>query len=364
MRICFIGSKNIFIYNFAKYYIEKKGFEVFLITRSKRNFTNEDFGFIKIFYLKSERLPYKIIRIRNIIKQIKPDVVHCFYISRDAIAPCLFYNRKFKYVCSIFGSDIYWDMNNNSKRWLKYLVLRKCDVITCNSFQMEKDLLRRFPQLPPDKIKPIMWGINFDLFNRVDSKAIQKKKQELGIGNEKVILSYRGFSPVYNQEIIFKAIPLVLDHNKDLKFIFILGNTKISEIQPLISLLNPDIIANNVIFIEKFLSYEELSTFLNLSDIVINIPKTDQFALSLLETMASRAIPILSNISVYRDVLKEYENAIFLHEINEYELASKIIYVIDNYDILSSKIIFNNNLIVKTNFNFHLQTEKMISLYN
>jgi len=363
MKICFIGSLNIFIYNFAKYYVEKKGFEVFLISRKKSNFTIEDFSFIKVINLKSERLIYKIIKIRQIIKEIKPDIVHCFQISRDAIAPILFFQRKFKYVCSIFGSDFYWDMQSLNKKIIKKYVLDRCDVITFNSIQMEKDLINTFPNLDLNKIKPIIWGVDYDLFNNADIKELIKKKTDLNINDEKIILSFRGFNHIYNQDIIFKSIPLILESDRNVKFIFILGNTKLKTINDMVSFLKEKDVMENVIFIERFVSHRELSNFLNLSDIVINIPKTDQFALSLLETMSSHSIPVISNLQVYKDILINNENAVFLNEINENELAEKILYVIDNYKNLFNKITKSNNIIVREKFDFKSQTEKIIDLY-
>ena len=363
MKVCFIGSLNIFIYNFAKYYVEKKGFEVFLISRKKTNFTNEDFSFIKVFYLKSERLIYKVIKIRQIIKQIKPDTVHCFQISRDAIAPILFFQRKFKYICSIFGSDFYWDMQNLNKKIIKKYVLDKCDVITFNSVQMGKDLINTFPCLDLNKIKPIIWGVDYNLFNNVNRKELTKKKMDLNIKDEKIILSFRGFNHIYNQDIIFKSIPLILENNRNVKFIFILGKTKLKTINDMVSFLKEKKAFEKVIFIERFVSHRELSIFLNLSDIVINIPKTDQFALSLLETMASHSIPVVSDLQVYKEILVNNKNAIFLNKIDENELAKRILYVINNYEKLYENITKSNNIIVKTKYDFKSQTEKMINLY-
>ncbi len=55
MKICLIGNQNIFIYNFAKYYIQEHGFEVYLISRNSINYTAESFGFLKIYYLKKRK---------------------------------------------------------------------------------------------------------------------------------------------------------------------------------------------------------------------------------------------------------------------------------------------------------------------
>jgi glycosyltransferase involved in cell wall biosynthesis len=228
---------------------------------------------------------------------------------------------------------------------------------------MKKDLINTFPNIDLNKIKPVMWGIDYDLFNNVNREEIIRKKIELNMKNEKIVLSFRGFNHIYNQDIIFRSIPLILEHERNIKFIFILGNTKLKAINGMVSFLKEKNALKNVIFIERFVSYSELSIFLNLSDIVINIPKTDQFALSLLETMASHSIPVVSNLQVYKDILVNNENAVFLNEINENELVEKIIYIIDNYEKLFEKITKSNNIIVKKKFDFKSQTEKMIDLY-
>lgn len=364
MKICIIGNLNIFIYNFAKYFVEQKGFEVCLISRQKNNLCNKDFSFIEIYYLENQSLIYKIKNIRKIIKEIKPDVVHTFYISRDAIAPLLFFYKKFKYICSVFGSDFYWGLNNINKKFIFKRIISGADKITFNSFQMKKDLIKQFPKLDLSKIKPVLWGINFKLFNYIDFEKNNARKKELNIKNEKVILSFRGFKNVYNQNIIIQSIPKVITRNENVKFIFLLGNTKIEELQKSINFLKKKNVLENVIFIENFLSEKELSILLNLSDIVINIPKTDQFSVSLIETMASHTVPIISKLKVYEDILVNEKNALILNETNENELSKKILYAIDNYDKLYKKIVFANSKIAFEMFDFVKQTEKIIQLYH
>jgi len=363
LKICLIGNLNIFIYNFAKYFVEKKGYEVYLISRKKDNLCNRDFSFIKVEYLESQSLVKKVIEIRQIIKKIKPDIVHTFYITRDAIAPLLFFKRKYKYICSIFGSDFYWGLNNINKRMIFKRIMFGADKITFNSFQMKKDLANKFPKLNSNKIKPIIWGVNFKLFNDADFEKINVKKKELNIKNEKVILSFRGFKPVYNQNIIIQSIPQIVKKNKDVKFVFLLGITKSKELQESINFLKNQNVWENIIFIEKFLSEKELSILINLSDIVINIPKTDQFSVSLMETMASHTIPIISKLKVYEDILVNEKNALILNETNENELSKKILYTIDNYEKLYEKIVHSNNKLVSEKYNFDIQVEKIIKLY-
>jgi glycosyltransferase involved in cell wall biosynthesis len=82
-----------------------------------------------------------------------------------------------------------------------------------------------------------------------------------------------------------------------------------------------------------------------------------------METMASHTIPIISKLKVYEDILVNEENALILNKTNKSKLSKKILYVIDNYEKLSKKIINNNNKLVLDKYNFQTQIEKIIDLY-
>ena len=73
--------------------------------------------------------------------------------------------------------------------------------ITFNSFQMKKDLLNLFPKLNPNKIKPIIWGVNYKQFNDVNIQKIIEMKKDFNLSDEKIILSFRGFKDLYNKKV-------------------------------------------------------------------------------------------------------------------------------------------------------------------
>ncbi|MHA2504161.1 MAG: hypothetical protein ACXAE3_14980 [Candidatus Kariarchaeaceae archaeon] len=59
----------------------------------------------------------------------------------------------------------------------------------------------------------------------------------------------------------------------------------------------------NIELVEEFLTTESLCQIFDKSHYTIQIPDTDQLALSIVESMARGCKPILSDLQVYRDTL-------------------------------------------------------------
>lgn len=363
MKIVFIGNFNIFIWKFAKYYIEQKNFEVILINRDSRNLINHDFSFLTTYNLPNHKLISKVYNIRRLIKKIDPDVVHTFYMSRDSIAPLLFFKRKFKYVVSIFGSDIYHDLNSNNKRVLKKWVLQRADSVTFNSFQMKTDLLKLFKVIDAKKLIPIIWGVEYERLKNVSNDQISALRKKLGLANEKVMLSYRMPGEIYNTELILKTIPYIIEKIPKFKLIMVLGKKKLKDVQAYVDYLKSERLESYVIFIEEYLPVDKLKVFLNLSDAIISIPVTDQFAQSTIESLAANTILILSDLEVYKEVLLEGENAFYVDPADLDSMSKKIIYALNLSPEKRQQIITNNYKLVRSKFSFEEQLEKMIELY-
>lgn len=88
-----------------------------------------------------------------------------------------------------------------------------------------------------------------------------------------------------------------------------------------------------------------MAVFLNASNAFISLPKTDQFASSIMEGMACGSIPILSNLSVYKQYLKDKENAFFVNPDDPEEIASAVNFCIDNPSIREEFYTINRRII-------------------
>lgn len=364
MKIVFLGGLNIFCYRFAKYYAEVKKYDVHIIIREPENLIHKEWDFVKVHKLNSPRLIKKIFSIRKIIKELNPDVVHTFYLARDSVAPALILKRKFRYIISIFGSDIYHGLKGNVNQAFKLKALKSADYITFNSFEMEKDLIRFFPSLNPDKIKPIIWGVDFEKLHNPEPAIVSELKEQLNLSGKKVILHFRRIGDVYNTKVLCETLPQLVKQYSDVVIIFLLGNYKKNEILDQIPMDERGNVSGQLVLIDHYVHLPELSAYLYLADIVINIPKTDMIAQSLLETLSSRAIPVLSKVPAYYDLIKENENGFYLKDNHPEELLKTIKKVLEIPQEEKNRIVSNNNHLIRDKFNFSKQIEKIIDLYH
>jgi len=134
-----------------------------------------------------------------------------------------------------------------------------------------KKMLCEIYDIEPGKIEIIGHGIP-------DPTQFQPKnyREELGIGDKKVLLTFGLLSKTKGIEIVIKALPEVIQKHPDTVYIVLgathphvvkyEGESYRDSLKELIHQLN---LEEHVIFIDRFVSQEELFGFLKLSDIYI-----------------------------------------------------------------------------------------------
>ena len=366
MKVCIIGSKGILASKFAKYYAENKGFDVVIIdSPSSRILCDSSFDFARLYTAKSARVIYRIWYILKVLKKEKPDVVHCLYINKSSIAPLLMFRRPYKYICSAFGSDIYWGLKKRTDRIFKRFTLKHCDKIVFNSYQLKKEIIRFLPDIDKNKLKPIPIGVDFEMFNQIDNDNQRILKSDYAITDKDIIiLSFRGLSPLYNQKVIIDSIPELVLKNKNLKFIFVAGASYPKDVAETKKYIETKGVNEYVIFVENFLSQVLLASLIQMARLVVNIPTTDQFALSILETMAAGTPLILSPLDAYKDYLNDEENCFYIEEITSKALIKKVNYVLNNYDRVTENLISRNKNLVKEKYDFERNMDVLVSVFN
>ncbi len=95
-------------------------------------------------------------------------------------------------------------------------------------------------------------------------------------------------------------------------------------------------LSNNVRVVTEILTLKQMAVFLNASDILLSIPNSDSFPISVLEGMACGVIPILSDIEANRELIKLGGNAVVLPSLDEKTLASKIVYCLSHVSDLAA----------------------------
>jgi len=365
-KICFISDRNIVMKKICNFLAEND-LKIHIICRHNYGLEENKFHENIVFHqLTSQTLLKKFFEINKIINLVQPDIIHLHQIAKDSIIPIFKFKRKYKYFITIWGSDINIFSKNIVNRICQNFALLFCDKIQILSTYFERKLRKKFMGLKSDRFVLFPWGIDFDFFHNCSEqeKNILRLKYEIK-KDDFVILSFRNFHNLYNQETLVKAMLLVLKKYPNSRFIFIRGNGEKEYIKKIQNLVKEQNVSDNFIFIDEYIDQAYLKVFINISHISINIPFADGLPASLLEIMATGSIPIVSDLINYRSLIQDKKNGFYLKNLQDHnELSSLIIKTLDNYQELSKKFSKVNNEYIQKNQNWTRQSVKLLDFYN
>ncbi|HEX7400732.1 MAG TPA: glycosyltransferase family 4 protein [candidate division Zixibacteria bacterium] len=285
------------------------------------------------------RYPLALSQVRNLAKQIQPDLINAHYIPSYGLL-----GAKLKFhplVISTWGSDV---LISPGKSWLHRkraeYVLKKADLVTTDAL-FTAEVIHQLG-VEEDKIIQSPMGVDCSILNPL----IKEKKPYW------TIMSNRKLEPLYDVKTFIRAIPVVLSQTeKEVRFI-VLGNG--SQKERLISLARQLNIENKVEF-RGVVSREMLWRIYRESDIYVSTSKSDSTSVSLLEAMSFGSIPVVSDIPGNREWIEDGNNG-FLFPTSDYKtLAERIIHLIDgladdaairekNHSIIQKRAVWENNM--------------------
>ena len=223
------------------------------------------------------------------------------------------------------------DPTENQRVVVKELA-RVSQKLVCIS-QKGIDLLRVVYDVPHSKCLHIHHGVH-----HYETKDIYGLRKKLGVERKKVLLTFGLLSKNKSIEVVINALPEVVKNHPDTIYI-ILGATHPHVVKHegedyrlmLIRLVNKLNLVNNVIFVNRFVSNDELFSYLELCDIYV-IPYLGEKQISsgtLIYTMAA-AKPIISTPFWYaREMLADERGLLFDFK-NSVQLAERINELLDN----------------------------------
>lgn len=327
-----------------------------------------------LFVLKKINFPIKkifhflngifyLIQTKEILRKIQPNILHAHFVTNYGTIGALTGFSPF--IVSAWGSDIFKiPKDSKFKYYLTKYVLNKADIITVTATFTKIYLFRIFG-ISPSKIVRIPWGINLDVFKPGYKQEIEKCREKLKIKNTNfpIVLSNRHLNPKYNIEKIIEAIPYVIKEYPETFFIFLKGSGNGNYEKKIKTLISKMGIEKNISIIPRFISSKEMAVYLNLADIFISIPYTDQFGSSVMEGMACGTIPIVSDIEVYKQYLEDGKNAFFVNPDDPEDISEKIILASKNFKKIQEKFFKINRKIIEENENWDRNIKEMEKLY-
>ncbi|MCF0147273.1 MAG: glycosyltransferase [Clostridium sp.] len=353
MRICYLGDANSIHTKKLCCFFRDKGYDVSVISLNdgeidgvkvysmEMKIENQGNSISKIRYLKN------IMKIKKIIRNIKPDILHAHYATSYGLIGAL---SKYKpYIVSVWGSDVY-DFPNKSfihKALLKYN-LKKADIILSTSRAMAKETNKYTDK----NILITPFGVDIDMFK--PNKANKEKNSDIVIGTVKTL------EDNYGIEYLIRAFNIMLKKNKKLNLKLIIAGKGSKEVE-LRKLCKEFDIEEYVEFL-GYIDQKKVPRVFNSFDIAVFPSIFESFGVAAVEAEACGIPVIVSDAEGLMEATSsEYSSLIFKkRDIND--LVNKIETLV--YDNELREIMgINARKFVEENYNYIDNFNYMNSIY-
>ncbi|MFH1776622.1 MAG: glycosyltransferase family 4 protein [Candidatus Omnitrophota bacterium] len=372
MKICYIGwGHSIHLQRWIQWFAQF-GHDVYLITDHPVPITGvtvHDISwktdtrprYIRYWRLgvniRFIRILKTILKIRRLVKQISPDILHLHTLLYPAyLGVCTKFHPL---VITPWNGDMLWSRKKSlGHNLLVQYALRVADLITHNSRQMKEKCIRR--GVREKRLEMVQCpGVDLQRFYPQEKKEELKKR--LALGGSPVVLSMRSISAEYNIEIVVKAIPDVLKKIPGTKFVFIWYFADGREIEKIKRLFEQLKIEPAVRFLGR-IDDKDLPEYLNIADVFISVSSCDSAPMSLLEAMACGVAPITAELDPVNELVKDGWNGFIVPQRDPEATAAAMIKLLA--DEKTRKIFAQRNLEwVRENAGYDKNMKRVEELY-
>jgi glycosyltransferase involved in cell wall biosynthesis len=163
------------------------------------------------------------------------------------------------------------------------------------------------------------WGVNLERFKPGLDVTTVRRRWKIE-DQQPVIFSPRLAQPLYNHDLVIKALPAVRRNVPNVLLVItehFADPDYLRHLQRLAARLG---ITDSVRFIEE-VNYEDMPYWFNVAAAVVMVPSSDGMPNSLLETIACGAVPVLNRLPQYEELIRDEVNGRYV-ELHEDQLAS------------------------------------------
>ncbi len=358
------GGVAEYLYMFFKNFKDENYENVLIVSEDYKNqlerfktYTSNIYIVPMVREVEAKKDIKSIIKVRKILKQIKPDIVYLHSSKAGAIGRiALAFNFKTKILYNAHG----WYFNaqiSDKKKKLFALIERilaiKTDKII-NISKSEYDSALKYKIAPEKKMCIIENGIDFTKFQNND-KYREETRKKYDITENEIVIGVVGRLTEQKDPItMIKAFELVNKENKNTRLMYVGSGELEEEVKQFAKehdILDKVIITGWVDNVEKY-----IPAF----DIAVLPSKWEGFGLVLIEYMACNKPIIATNVGGIKDIIKNEENGLLFKKESEQQLCNVIEKYIKN-EKFASKCIEKNKKYMKK-YNIAVLINKTVNL--
>lgn len=288
---------------------------------------------------KNDRAAYR--KIKQIIKEFKPDIVHTHASKAGAIGRLAAINCRVPVIVHTFHGHVFHSYFGKLKTWIfkmieRYLAKRTTAIVAISNIQ-KKELTEQFHICSPEQTRVINLG--FDLERFTTDQEVKRKtfRDKYNIGNDELAIGIIGrLVPIKNHGLFIDAIEYAASKTSRKIRAFIIGDGE--EKRKLMRYVE----SKNLFYTEKegdkkqftFTSWiTEVDVALAGLDLVALTSLNEGTPVSLIEAQAAGKFIVTTNVGGVADILHPYSG--FLCNIEEpMQFCEKLLEAVNNFEQL------------------------------
>lgn len=279
-----------------------------------------------------------ILKVRKILKQIKPDIVYLHSSKAGAIGRiALAFNFKTKILYNAHG----WYFNaqiSDKKRKIfalieKILAIKTDKIINISKSEYESAL--KYKIAPKKKMCIIENGIDFTKFENND-KYREETRKKYHIENNEIVIGVVGrLTEQKDPMTMIKAFELVYKENKNTRLMYV-GS---GELEKNVKQYAKEKNILDMIIITGWVNNVE--QYIPAFDIAVLPSKWEGFGLVLIEYMACDKPIIATNVGGIKDIIENEKNGLLVEVENEKQLQEAIKKYIKDKSLIKDNMMAN-----------------------
>jgi glycosyltransferase involved in cell wall biosynthesis len=345
------GNKVFVIYlkgnDYWKKKLENKGIKIIKIKM------NSLINILNFFFV--------ITKIKRLINNHKPDVVHAHLSSMELIGAIIkFFNKKkFKFIITKHLDSFFLEGSNGQNNLLQGIfidkfILHNANKVICISNQIKKYFLKEI-NIPTNKLQIIYYGLNLnDLKNK--KKINIKNIKNVKFNNHFVICCIARHVKQKSLDFLIKTFYEVQKSNFKSKLILVGNGPETTKLKELAYQFH---ISKKIVWINYI---ENVLQILKISDVFVLPSRYEGFGLVLLEAMFAKKPIIATNVSAIPEVIKDNWNGLLIKHGDINDFKRNLLKIKANK--INKKLIDNSQKTLKTKFNFKKMIIKTSRIYD
>lgn len=310
--------------------------------------TSNDIELIKVDLNHVLNLPKACLKISQIIKNYKPDIVHSHMIHANILS------RLIRTVVPMnkLISTAHSSNEGGLIRMIAYRLTNRLSDFTSNVSDVAVSAYEKNRAVPKGSMKTVYNGVNFKKFI-YDKHAKQSVLEELNIDSSyKMILAVGRFNEAKNYPNLLKSISLLKKkYSQNIKLVIAGDGELRSDIEALIDFLD---LKKDVLLLGR---RNDINRLMSACDVFVLSSDYEGLPTVLIEAMACQANVVSTDVSGAREIINIYGEIVAIDNSDELALGISKALSLDSNNISGYKY-------AKSKFDLNIISEQWLRIYN